>query len=120
MLDGRITQFLRHCLCSDECFYNDDLHRYEFCLANDALEDVVMFVYPKTRRVRFLQTVEVWKGNGYFFGFEEDIYETVVRSDDDRANLSSEEAARMIFAKLVAHDFDGVVSKQSLALLKQN
>lgn len=121
MLDGRITSFIRKCLKKGECAYEPDQRRYGFWLSDPMmLEEVVMFVYPMERRVRFLQTIEVWKGNyPDGFGGEVDVYDTVVRSDDDRKYLSSEDAAKMIFAKLSAFDFDGVVSKDSLKLLRQ-
>jgi hypothetical protein len=81
------------------------------------LEECALFVYPSSRRVRFVQSIEVFKGSLQTAFGEEDVFETEIRKDDDRRNLSSAEAARMIFAYITAHDFDGVVSKSSLKLL---
>ncbi|MFA5990880.1 MAG: hypothetical protein WC794_01370 [Candidatus Doudnabacteria bacterium] len=119
-LDGRVSRFLERCLRNHECWYSPEQQRYEFNLTTDDIsEENSLFVFPKERRVRFLQIIEDVVGScPDGIGGERDVYETVIRCDDDRKNLSSEEAAKMIFAKLISWDFDGIVSKESLRLLK--
>jgi hypothetical protein len=122
MLDGRITKFLQTCLRRGECHYESGFRRYVFALGDPLmLEETTLFVYPRERREWFFQAVEVWKGNRPDgFGGEVDSYDTEVRKSDDRKYLSSEEAARMLFATISAYDLDGVVSKESLKLLRQD
>lgn len=119
MLDGRITRFLRKCERKGDCGYDPVARRYVFSLYDDypSGEAVVLFIYPKERRVWFLQIVEVFRGSQQGFWGEEDVYETVVRKSDDRKNLSSAEAASMIFAYISTYDYDNMVSKESLRLL---
>lgn len=121
MQDGRITRFLNRCLRLDQCFYCEVNHRFVFNLY-EGLEakQEALFVYPQERRIWFLATFEVYRGeipDGTGFGSFDD-YDYVPVESVDKKNLSSQEAAKMLYGLFTKHDLDHVVSKRSLRLLR--
>jgi len=119
--DGRITRFLNRCLRLEQCWFDEDRHRYVFDLYSEmCVQEETIFVYPKERRIWFRSTREIFLGetpDPCGVGFS-DSYDTIVVESVDKKDLSSEEAAKMLCELFTKHDLDHVVSKRSLRLLR--